>query len=546
MTTRTNTKGAFGALLTSLAVLLLGSSQPSLAAPPPLTDLATLGGDFTFATGINAVGQIIGYSYPPSSGDQHAVSWDAVVPLTIEDDFGNLGGSTTTPVAINAAGQVAGYATNALGKQHAVVWTAAHGINDLGTLGGTFSEATAINATGQIAGFATTAGDAKTHAVFWDAAAPYTIHDLGTLGGTFSKAVAINTAGQIVGFATTAGDAETHAVVWDAAPPYTIHDLGTLGGTSSAAVAINAAGQIAGNATTLGGDTHAVVWDAAHVIQDLGTLGSGTSSQAVAINASGQVVGNATTAGGDTHAVVWNAAHLIQDLGTLGGTFSQAFGINASGQVVGDSDTGLPGERFAFVWDATNVMQDLGTLGGTSSSPVGINDDGQIAGFSLIAGDAAFHAFVVTVPPFTPLLAADGIIWHQPLARRGMCHDTDPSAGNTLKYRFKLGSTIPIKVHALSTTGTDVTNNSNVTGKVVVFGDTDCDGLIDGNDPALLIDYNGVGEAGGMMDKICGHLQYNLDTKKLPRTFRCYILQVTITDTSTGQTIAETLALKSK
>ena len=36
------------------------------------------------------------------------------------------------------------------------------------------------------------------------------------------------------------------------------------------------------------------------------------------------------------------------------------------------------------------------------------------------------------------------------------------------------------------------------------------------------------------MDKIGGYLKYNLDTKKLPKTSQCFILQVTVTDTSTG------------
>src|SRR5437867_8144232 len=90
---------------------------------------------------------------------------------------------------------------------------------------------------------------------------------------------------------------------------------------------------------------------------------------------------------------------------------------------------------------------------------------------------------------YTPFFfATDGIVWHQPLARNGANADTDPGAGGTLKYRFKLGSTIPIKVHALGTAGNDVTGNANITGKVVVFGDTDMDGVIDSGE--LPIDFN--------------------------------------------------------
>ena len=55
-----------------------------------------------------------------------------------------------------------------------------------------------------------------------------------------------------------------------------------------------------------------------------------------------------------------------------------------------------------------------------------------------------------------------------------------------------------------------------------------------------------MGEAGGVMDKIGSYLQYNLDTKKLPQTAKCYILQVTVTDSSTGDSRVETVPLQAK
>ena len=139
--------------------------------------------------------------------------------------------------------------------------------------------------------------------------------------------------------------------------------------------------------------------------------------------------------------------------------------------------------------------------------------------------------------------AEDAIIWHQPLARNGASEDTDPSASRTVKYRFKRGSTIPIQIHALGCTA-DVTPNANVIGKVTVFGDSNCSGAVDGNDAP--IDFNGVGGAGGVMDKIGGHLKYNLDTKSLPKTTQCYILRVTVTDTSTGEEEFEEVLLQAK
>ena len=113
-----------------------------------------------------------------------------------------------------------------------------------------------------------------------------------------------------------------------------------------------------------------------------------------------------------------------------------------------------------------------------------------------------------------------------------------------LKYRFKPGSIIPIKIHALGCGGSDVTAHANVIGTVQVFGDTNCYGVADGN--ALPIDFSGVGGAGGVMDKIGAHLMYNLDTKKMPQTTQCHILQVTVTDTSTGESRSEIVPLQVK
>jgi hypothetical protein len=142
------------------------------------------------------------------------------------------------------------------------------------------------------------------------------------------------------------------------------------------------------------------------------------------------------------------------------------------------------------------------------------------------------------------LFAGDAIIWHQPLARNGASEDTDPSAGRTVKYRFKRGSTIPIQIHALNCDGADVTSNASVIGTATVFGDSNCDGAMDAN--ATPIEFNGVGGAGGVMDKIGGHLKYNLDTTSLPTTTQCYILRVTVTDSSTGEEKSEEVLLQAK
>jgi hypothetical protein len=145
----------------------------------------------------------------------------------------------------------------------------------------------------------------------------------------------------------------------------------------------------------------------------------------------------------------------------------------------------------------------------------------------------------VRIVPQNGNSGGDAIIWHQPLARNGASEDPNP-----MKYRFKRGSTIPVQIDGLNCAGADVTSNANVIGKVTLFDDSNCDGATDNNEAP--IDFNGVGGGGGVMDKIAGHLKYNLDTKSLPTTTQCYILRVTVTDTSTGEEKFEEVLLQAK
>jgi probable HAF family extracellular repeat protein len=66
-----------------------------------VTDLGTLGGD-TFAWGINASGQISGYSYDTSAGQVRAFRYSGGTM----NNLGTLGGSTSSAYGINNAGQV--------------------------------------------------------------------------------------------------------------------------------------------------------------------------------------------------------------------------------------------------------------------------------------------------------------------------------------------------------------------------------------------------------------------------------------------------------
>jgi probable HAF family extracellular repeat protein len=211
----------------------------------------------------------------------------------------------------------------------------------------------------------------------------------------------------------------------------TVHDLGALPGVNqSLAGEISRNGLIAGISTNglydpLTGfpELRAVMWDSAHNIHDLGTLG-GNASASNQVNSRGQVVGLAMNAvpedpdvasffygppaAQQVRAFLWENG-LMRDIGTLGGNDSFASVINEGGAICGFSSTnteinettGLP-TIHPFLW-INGQMCDLGSLGGTRAMPGSfadgpfgrvMNERGQVVGTSTLEGDEGFHAFL--------------------------------------------------------------------------------------------------------------------------------------------------------
>jgi probable HAF family extracellular repeat protein len=287
-----------------------------------IVDLGTLGGNESFAIGINNLGQVVGGATnkapDPFFGTQtRAFRWENGAM----QDLGTLGGPDATAYVVNNRGQVIGASftnstpnavTDDCGQnvptQDPFLWEPPTSdfptgrMIDLGSLGGTCGFPTLINSRGQVVGQSDVAGDASFHAFFWQSG---TLRDLGTFGGNYAAATWLNDAGDVVGWATPPGDQTAQAFLWNNG---VMTNLGTLPGyPCSDADAINSRGQVVGGASDcLTSDTRAFLWEQGGPMVDLNRLvAPGSALQltiAYDINDRGEIAGEGILANGDTHA----------------------------------------------------------------------------------------------------------------------------------------------------------------------------------------------------------------------------------------------------
>jgi probable HAF family extracellular repeat protein len=297
---------------------------------------------------------------------------------------------------LNDAGQATGSRFVSGGDWRPYRWTPGTGFQAIAVFPGT-AWGSDINNAGVVVGRMQVAQNIGDHAFV---AAANIGTDLGVLPGVsletaISEAFAINDAGEIVGRASTSANPPyQHAVYWSAA--HVIQDLGTLGGNTSVAVDINASGQVIGMSDVTGGGRHGVLWTSGGGMQDLSTLLGSPASGVAAINDAGQIAGSYVAPGGETHAFLYTPGSGLRDLGTLGGNESVATGLNAQGDVVGSSKTGT-GATHAFFWSSSDGMEDVTDV--TSFSSVRkLNDDLQtLSGEVFPSGPAPISAFIITL-----------------------------------------------------------------------------------------------------------------------------------------------------
>jgi probable HAF family extracellular repeat protein len=284
-------------------------------------------------------------------------------------DLGTLAGFYTAASGINAGGQIVGASNTAGGVANAFLYSNGIMLN-LGTLeGGAQSYAIGINASGEVVGYSATAsgdtvGFLYSNGVMTDLGRPYPDSNL-------VSAVAINDIGQVVGLWGVVGGSANHT------GPFLysggiMTDLGTLGGNDGAANGINNSGQIVGYSTiATSADSYRAFLYSQGVMTNLETLG-GDQSQAFGINASGQVVGNSMTAGNVAHAFLYWSGSMF-DLNSLlpansGWVLQWASAINDSGQIVGYG-INPAGQYHAFLRDTQPAIASLSPTAVTASGP---------------------------------------------------------------------------------------------------------------------------------------------------------------------------------
>jgi probable HAF family extracellular repeat protein len=301
-------------------------------------------------------------------------------------DLGTIAGDTfSQATSVRDDGVAVGYSSLAGRGTRGVLWDASGVITPLETPGRN-SEAYDINSAGVVVGSAEPAGIENPFPVWWDAATG-AVTELP--GGFSGSARGVNDAGVIVGAAEFAA---YQPMRWENATS-TPTPLATLPGGANDTVAqdINNDGLIVGFSRGSDGHRHAVLWDAAGAISQLGTPAGYLDCFPSTINDTGMIVGRCGAADA-TVPVRWDLSGAAIVLPTLGPPDAEAVGVSDAGLIVG-SAVDVDGRNLPVRWGAYGTITKLATLGGPHGVAYDINNNGTIVGrTSPDSTPATFHA----------------------------------------------------------------------------------------------------------------------------------------------------------
>jgi probable HAF family extracellular repeat protein len=324
----------------------MGFSQVPRASAPTVIDryeLTALGllnaGGYAYSKDINNRGEVTGTALAVNGLSEHAYVWSGGVMT----DLGTLGAQYSWGHAINDEGEVAGYSV--------VDPNTIHGfLHSGGTMSSThpgtenFSRNNGISAWGDVAGIysGVFGGWANEYRAYYTWAGTHVL--LGTFGGTESRGEDVNDFGEVVGMARTS-EGKARAFTCQGTM---LTEIGDLGDVYSWAKAINNTGAIVGVSRPRPNEYHGFHW-VAGIMRDLGTFG-GPDSEGRDVNDAGQIVGFAEDPSMLHRAAIWQGAHrldlndLVVNLG--GWVLTGASGINELGEICGTGQ--LNGVQRAF------------------------------------------------------------------------------------------------------------------------------------------------------------------------------------------------------